>query len=89
MRARAGARQLFWSDVHSGLAHFGPMYGFLADAVALSPDRRRLDSLPPQSRAKLLSVVGAFLPYYMPSAVRGPSIQSMHDSLQACANFWS
>ena len=56
--------------MHSGLAHFQPMYGFLADKVALSQDRRCLDCLPPQSRAKLLSVVGAFLPYYAPSAVR-------------------
>ena len=56
--------------MHSALAHFQPLYAFLADRVALSPDRRRLDSLPPQSRAKLLSVVGAFLPFYNPSNVR-------------------
>ncbi len=65
----AGTRQLFWSDVHSSLVHFQPMYSFMAHDIALSSDRRRLDSLPPQSRAKLLSVVAAFLPYYLPSAV--------------------
>lgn len=66
----AGAGQLFWSDVHSSLIHFQPMYEYMANDVVLSSDRRRLDTLPPQSRAKLLSVVAAFLPYYTPSAVR-------------------
>lgn len=69
LRVRPGARQLFWSDVHSSLVHFQPLYCFMANEVALSSDRRRLDTLPPQPRAKLLSVVAAFLPYYLPSAV--------------------
>ena len=66
----AGARQLFWSDVHSGLTNFQAMYVFIADEVALSSDRRQLDSLPMQSRAKLLAVTAAFVPYYNHSAVR-------------------
>ena len=69
----AGAGQLFWSDVHSSLIHFQPLYTFMANEVVLCSDRRRLDTLPPQSRAKLLSVVAAFLPYYTPSAVRFPA----------------
>lgn len=56
--------------MHSSLIHFQPLYTFMANEVVLSSDRRRLDTLPPQSRAKLLSVVAAFLPYYTPSAVR-------------------
>ena len=65
----AGARQLFWSDVHAGKTNFQAMYAFLADEVALSSDRRQLDALPMQSRAKLLSVTAAFVPYYNHSAV--------------------
>ena len=65
-----GARQLFWSDVHSSLTNFQAMYTFMAIDVALSSDRRQLDSLPMQSRAKLLAVTAAFVPYYNHSAVR-------------------
>ncbi|CAL8466912.1 g6448 [Coccomyxa elongata] len=72
----AGAGQLFWSDVHSSLIHFQPLYNFMANDVVLSSDRRRLDTLPPQSRAKLLSVVAAFLPYYTPSAALGQALAS-------------
>ena len=56
--------------MHSSLTNFQAMYTFLADDVALSSDRRQLDALPTQSRAKLLSVVAAFVPYYNHSAVR-------------------
>lgn len=67
--ALTGARQLFWSDVHSSLTNFRAMYAFMADEVALSSDRRQLDGMPMQSRAKLLSVAAAFVPYYNHSAV--------------------
>ncbi len=56
--------------MHSGLTNFQAMYAFIADEVALSSDRRQLDSLPMQSRAKLLAVTAAFVPYYNHSAVR-------------------
>jgi hypothetical protein len=52
------------------------MYTFLADDVTLSSDRRWLDALPTQSRAKLLSVVAAFVPYYNHSAVHCVSCTS-------------
>ncbi|KAK9809976.1 hypothetical protein WJX72_002897 [[Myrmecia] bisecta] len=60
----SGARQLFWGDAHASLYNFQPLFNFLADAVVLSPDRRRLDSLPRPSRSALLAVVASFLPYY-------------------------
>ena len=41
-----------------------PLFDWLASAVALCPDRRRLDGLPLQCRAGLLAVLAAFLPYY-------------------------
>ncbi|CAL5225631.1 g8487 [Coccomyxa viridis] len=72
----AGARQLFWSDVHSGLTNFQAMYVFIADEVALSSDRRQLDSLPMQSRAKLLAVTAAFVPYYNHSAALSQALAS-------------
>ena len=60
--------------MHSSLTNFQAMYAFLADDVALSSDRRQLDALPTQSRAKLLSVVAAFVPYYNHSAVRSRAL---------------
>ena len=65
----AGARQVLWGDVHSSKYHFQPLYNFLFKEVVFNPDRRRLDTLPPQPRAKLLAVVAAFLPYYKPVKV--------------------
>jgi len=59
-----GAQQLFWADVHSAADRFAPLYGWLARRVALAPDRARLDALPLQSRAGLLAVLAAFMPYY-------------------------
>ena len=59
-----GARQLFWGDVHSTRTHFRSLYAYLSKDVALNSDTGRLDSLPAPSRAALLSVVAAFLPYY-------------------------
>ena len=66
--------------MHSGLTNFQAMYTFIANEVALSSDRRQLDSLPMQSRAKLLAVTAAFVPYYNHSAVRAyapPAQRSM------------
>ncbi len=60
----AGARQLFWGDVHSTRTHFRSLFAYLSKDVALSSDSSRLDSLPARSRASLLTVVAAFLPYY-------------------------
>ena len=54
---------------------------FIADEVALSSDRRQLDSLPMQSRAKLLAVTAAFVPYYNHSAVRLRSSRTAPDDL--------
>lgn len=62
-----GAQQLFWADVHSEARRFAPLYDWLARAVAFAPasSAPRLDAaLPLQSRAGLLAVLAAFLPYY-------------------------
>lgn len=60
----AGARQLFWGDVHSTTDHFKALFYFLSAEVVFCQDRTRLDTLPTQSRAALISVVACFLPYY-------------------------
>ncbi|KAL3154406.1 hypothetical protein ABBQ32_013879 [Trebouxia sp. C0010 RCD-2024] len=60
----SGARQLFWGDVHSTTTHFQPLFLFLAYRVVFGQQRERLDSLPTQSRAAVISVVSCFLPYY-------------------------
>lgn len=59
-----GARQLFWGDVHSTTTHFQPLFLFLAYSVVFGQQRERLDSLPTQSQAAVISVVSCFLPYY-------------------------
>ena len=63
----AGARQLFWGDVHSTTTHFQPLFYFLAYSVVFN--EKRLDNLPTQSRAAVISVVSCFLPYYDEPAV--------------------
>ncbi len=68
-RASPGMRQLLWGDVHSERAHFAALYTWLASEVVFAADRTRLDTLPQQSRAKLLAVVAAFTPYYTPPQV--------------------
>ena len=60
----AGARQLFWGDVHSTTDHFKALFSFLSAEVVFCQNRTRLDTLPTQSRAALISVVACFLPYY-------------------------
>ncbi len=60
----AGARQLFWGDVHSTTDHFKALFSFLSAEVVFCQNRSRLDTLPTQSRAALISVVACFLPYY-------------------------
>ncbi len=60
----AGARQLFWGDVHSTTDHFKALFSFLSAEVVFCLNRSRLDTLPTQSRAALISVVACFLPYY-------------------------
>ena len=69
-RACAGVRQLLWADVHGERMHFQPLYAWLAGEVVFSADRARLDTLPPQCRAKLLLVMAAFTPYYTPPQAR-------------------
>ena len=73
--------------MHSGLTNFQAMYAFVADEVALSSDRRQLDCLPTQSRAKLLAVTAAFVPYYNHSAVRVVLLHSQC-SRQNLRAFW-
>lgn len=63
-------RQLLWADVHGERMHFQPLYAWLAGEVVFSADRARLDTLPPQCRAKLLLVMAAFTPYYTPPQAR-------------------
>ena len=58
-----GAQQLFWADVHSGATRFAPLYRFLWRAVADTPAAPG-GALPLQSRAGMLTVLAAFLPYY-------------------------
>ena len=65
----AGARQLFWGDVHSSTEHFITLYSFLVTGVVFNQDHTLLDSLPAQSRGGLLSVVAQFMPYYGVAAV--------------------
>ncbi|DBB03908.1 TPA: hypothetical protein ACH3X1_012993 [Trebouxia sp. C0004] len=60
----SGARQLFWGDVHSTTDHFKALFSFLSAEVVFCQNRTRLDTLPTQSRAALISVVACFLPYY-------------------------
>lgn len=60
----SGARQLFWGDVHSTTDHFKALFSFLSAEVVFCQNRSRLDTLPTQSRAALISVVACFLPYY-------------------------
>ncbi|KAK9822986.1 hypothetical protein WJX81_000828 [Elliptochloris bilobata] len=62
----AGVRQLLWGDVHGERTYFAALYAWLADEVVSAANRARLDTLPPQSRAKLLAVMAAFTPYYTP-----------------------
>ena len=59
-----GAKQLFWGDLHSESRHFQPLFSFLATDVVFVENRRRLDVLPRQSRAGILSIVATFLPFY-------------------------
>ncbi|KAK9836373.1 hypothetical protein WJX84_009968, partial [Apatococcus fuscideae] len=73
----SGARQLFWGDVHSTRTHFRSLYAYLSKDVALNSDTGRLDSLPAPSRAALLSVVAAFLPYYAQPQELLKSIQDL------------
>ena len=63
-------RQLLWADVHGERVHFQPLYAWLAGEVVFAADRARLDTLPPQCRAKLLLVMAAFTPYYTPPQAR-------------------
>lgn len=65
-RRSAGMRHMFEGDVEAGKMHMQPMHAFMCAEVVLSPDRRRLDSLPMPSRLAVLSVVAMYLPYYAP-----------------------
>ncbi|GMH38571.1 hypothetical protein BSKO_06455 [Bryopsis sp. KO-2023] len=60
----AGARQLFWIDVHADTARFRPLYDFISTDVVLHQDASRLDSLPGPARAALVTLVACFMPYY-------------------------
>mmetsp|Transcript_1655 Transcript_1655/g.4818 ORF Transcript_1655/g.4818 Transcript_1655/m.4818 type:complete len:394 (-) Transcript_1655:573-1754(-) len=62
----SGMRHMFEGDVEAGKMHMQPMHAFMCAEVVLSPDRRRLDSLPMPSRLAVLSVVAMYLPYYAP-----------------------
>ncbi len=56
--------------MHGERAHFAALYEWLAAEVIFAADQARLNALPPQARVKLLAVVAAFTPYYMPPEVR-------------------
>ncbi|KAK9841493.1 hypothetical protein WJX74_006725 [Apatococcus lobatus] len=75
IRSKEGARQLFWGDVHSTRTHFRSLYAYISKDVAMSSDSSRLDSLPAPSRAALLTVVAAFLPYYAQPQAEGSLIR--------------
>ena len=79
----AGARQLFWGDVHSTTDHFKALFSFLSAEVVFCQNRSRLDTLPTQSRAALISVDACFLPYY-----DKPEVSSCY-SLQGQLSFFS
>lgn len=68
---------MFEGDVEAGKMHMLPMHALLCGKVVLSPDRRRLDSLPPPSRLALLSVVAMYLPYYAPQVHPPPPLSSL------------
>lgn len=74
MRARvlcfAGAKQLFWGDVHAETKHFQPLFSFLATDIVFVENRRRLNQLPRQSKGGILSVVATFIPFYTNVMVR-------------------
>ncbi len=78
---------MFEGDVEAGKMHMLPMHALLCGKVVLSPDRRRLDSLPPPSRLALLSVVAMYLPYYAPQVHPTPPSLSDRQSLPA-HNLW-
>lgn len=63
----AGARQLFWIDVHANTARFRPLYEFVAMDVVLHEDMSRLNTLPGPARAALVTLVACFMPYYTPA----------------------
>lgn len=65
----AGCRQLFLGDVQSGSRRFQPLFDFVAQGIALAPNRGPLDGLPAQARAEVLKVAAAYLPYYEPAEV--------------------
>lgn len=60
----AGAKQLFWGDLHSESRHFQPLFNFIATDVVFVEGRKRLNVLPLQSRSGILSTVATFLPFY-------------------------
>ena len=66
----AGARQLFWGDVHSTTENFQPLYSFFANDIVFGQDRQQLAKLSRQSRNALLSIVASFLPFYVVEGVR-------------------
>ena len=70
--AATGARQLGWSDVHSGANNFRPLFDFLAGEVVYSPDPERIRLLPAATWAGLQSVVASFLPLYLPPEASCP-----------------
>ena len=79
--AGAGARQLFWADVHSSASNFKPLFDFLATEVVHAPNAERVRLLPSATWAGLQSVVASFLPLYVPPQARLPAAASR----RACA----
>ena len=73
----AGARQLFWADVHSAAQNFKPLFDFLATEVVHAPDEERVRMLPHTTWAGLQSVVACFLPLYLPPQVCRCSMTSL------------
>lgn len=59
-----GAKQLFWGDLHSENQNFQPLYSFLATDIVFAESKARLNWLPHQSRAGILTIVATFLPFY-------------------------
>lgn len=60
----AGAKQLFWGDLHAESRNFQPLFAFLATDVVFFEGGSRLQQLPPQSRGGILAAVATFLPFY-------------------------
>ncbi len=63
----SGARQLFLGDVETGSSAFQSLFTFISEQTVLAIPRTRLDSMPGPAREGILSLIAAFLPFYLPA----------------------